>query len=535
MASTFFGLETAKRGMFTQQGALYVTGHNISNANTPGYTRQRVDFVTTTPFSSPGMNRPGYPGQLGTGVEAGAITRVRDSFLDVQLRTQNTNLGFYGGMTESLVKMEEIMNEPSSSGLHSVMNKFWNSLQTLANNTENSGARDVVTSTGQMVADTFNYYYNSLTRVQNDLGSQIDVTAKAINDTLNSINQLNKQISEVEPHGMLPNDLYDQRDMLVDKLSGLINIKVTKVKPDHYGNAKEIADGLYNIELVQKDGKPYDPPINLLEVNRDGTSDFKQLHVYKDGNKVEGVYIDSITNFPPNAELPTDLPADSLTGDQMNFSGELSALIQSFGYETEDGTVKGHYPEMIDNINKMAQAFAAEFNLVHKQGYELNGGKSNLDFFLGDPDTGEITAANIKVNSVIKNDPSKIAAGLGDGNAGNNKNAQALADLKTKAFSEYLSKDQIDPGLTGNIDSFYQGIIGKLGVVSQSAAQDYSNSSIIAASVEERRQSVSAVSLDEEMINMIKFQHAYNACARNITVVDEMLDKIINGMGIVGR
>ncbi len=519
MGSTFFGLETAKRGMYAQQSALYATGHNISNANTPGYTRQRVDFVQTSPYPNPGLNKPGIPGQMGTGVAAGSITRVRDRFIDVQLRTQNTNLGYYGGLRESLVKLEEIMNEPSTSGLHSVMEKFWNSLQTLANNTENSGARDVVASAGQMVADTFNYYYNSLTGVQKDLGTQIGVTIKEVNDTLNSINQLNKQIAAVEPFGMLPNDLYDARDTLVDKLSGLINIKVERVVPDNYGNVDRAkAEGLYQIKLLVADGTA---KANLLEVD-------KTTGVLSTPNTF------TIEPEPLTGPLTKiKVGGQTFTGEGMNFSGGLSALIQSYGY-TDGAVTKGKYPEMIDKINKMAESFAKEFNALHANGYELGGIKpSGTDFF----EIGNPPAQSIKVRDEIKKDPAKIAAGGDSGASGDNTNAQNLADIKTKAFASYsiYSGGKVSDGLNGNLDSYYSGMIGSLGVESQSAYQDFSNATAIAASIEERRQSVSSVSLDEEMINMIKFQHAYNASARNITVVDEMLDKIINGMGVVGR
>ena len=127
------------------------------------------------------MNRSGITGQIGTGVQAGSVQRIRDSFADLQYRTQNNKLGYYSSVGESLIKMEEVMNEPSDSGLQATMNQFWNALQTLTANPENSGARSVVASTGQMVADTFNYYYNSLTAIQQDIGDQIDVTVKEIN------------------------------------------------------------------------------------------------------------------------------------------------------------------------------------------------------------------------------------------------------------------------------------------------------------------------------------------------------------------
>ena len=539
MRSTFFGLETAKRGMVTQQAALYTTGHNISNANTPGYSRQRVDFTTTTPYPSLGLNRPGIAGQMGTGVEAGAITRVRNQFADVQFRTQNNKVGYFGATREAMVKMEEIMNEPSESGLHSTMENFWNSLQTLASNPENTGARDVVGASGQMVADTFNYYYNSLSRVQQDIGSQIEVTVKEMNDTIKSINNLNKQISEVEPHGFLPNDLYDSRDQLVDQLSALVNIKVTAVKPTAYGNAKDIADGLYNIELVKEDGNPYDPPINLIKVTKaDGIKGISEIDVQPDlianpNSPVTGILING-----------TVLPNNNI-----DFGGELAGLIHSYGYQLGTDTegnpiIKGTYPDMIQKINNMATAFAEEFNRIHAGGfaYDEPAQTYSLDknfFEITDPNNA---AKSIKVVQSILDNPASIRAGKESGDAGDNKNAQLLADLKTKSFTQYGDENDTsykDPyekfKMTGNLDTFYSGIIGALGVDSKSAYQNLTNANIISASIEDRRQSVSSVSLDEEMVNMIKFQHAYNASARNITVVDEMLDKIINGMGTVGR
>lgn len=513
MRSTFMGLEAARRGMFTQQSALYTTGHNISNANTPGFSRQRVNYVSTEPYPSIGMNSPYLPGQMGTGVEAGSVQRIREGFLDLQYRVENNKIGYYGSMSESLTKMEEIMNEPSKEGLQNTLSQFWKSLQGLANHTENSGARDVVASTGQMVADTLNYYYNSLTRVQVDIGQQIDVKTKEVNAVVSQIAELNKQIAAVEPHGYLPNDLYDQRDLLVDQLSKMVSIKVTNVKPTNYGNSKTIAEGLVNIEIVKEDGTSYGPPINLVEVDKtNGT-------ISKNDITVE---YDTTTKLVKDIKVGTN-PVN------MSFSGELTGLIKSYGYDDGSGP-EGFYPDMLDKLNKMTKAFAEEFNAIHKAGYALNAtAPSGEDFFTFDATN---PAQSIKVNSVIASDPTKIAAGIGNGDSANNQNAQKLADLKTKSFSDYSNPPA---GLTGNLDTFYAGIIGKLGVDSQSAKKNLKSSEVLADSVEFNRQSVSAVSLDEEMTNMIKFQHAYNASARNITVVDEMLDKIINGMGTVGR
>ncbi len=203
------GLETSKRGLTTAQTALYTTGHNVANANTPGYTRQRLNLNPTTAFPSPGLNSPKVPGQLGTGVEAGSVQRIRDSFLDTQYRSQNSELGYYSSQSESLMKMEEIMNDPTDSGLLTTMNSFWTSLEDLTTNSNSTSARSVVAAAGQMVADTLNYYHTSLTNVQKDLQYQIGVKEQEINTIISNIHDLNKSISEIEPNGFIPNDLYD--------------------------------------------------------------------------------------------------------------------------------------------------------------------------------------------------------------------------------------------------------------------------------------------------------------------------------------
>lgn len=190
MTSTFFGLETAKRGMNTQQNALFVTGQNISNANTLGYTRQRINFEATSPYPHGGMSRPQIPGQMGTGVKAGSIQRVRDSFLDQQYRGENSKLGYWSTRSDALSKMEDILNEPSDSGLSAAMNQFWQSLQDLSTGPENDGARAVVLQRGQAVAETFNYLSNSIKDNQQYIGNELDVSITDINSILKQIGKL---------------------------------------------------------------------------------------------------------------------------------------------------------------------------------------------------------------------------------------------------------------------------------------------------------------------------------------------------------
>ncbi|SFA44396.1 flagellar hook-associated protein 1 FlgK [Parageobacillus thermantarcticus] len=541
MRSTFHGLEVAKRGMFTQQTALYVTAHNIANANTPGYSRQRVNFEQTEPYPPASMNRPQIPGQMGTGVEAGSIERVRDSFLDLQYRGENNKLGYWEARADALKKMEEIMNEPSDSGLAKAMDQFWQALEDLSVHPENEGARSVVRQRGLAVVETFHYLYDSLSQIKNDLGHEIGVTITEINSLAQQISKINQQISEVEPLGYLPNDLYDERDRLVDQLSQLINVRVEKVPSG--GNSLKIAEGKYNIYLVDSNGNPIkDGNGNIIYLVQ-GIS-YQSLS-FPNGQDIDG---DGINETPGPAVDSVNLGGNSipitLTNQVVFPTGKLRGLMESFGYKDGSGNEKGIYPEMINNLDKLAYTFGKVFNAIHKQGYGLNG-TNNVEFFDEATLTVPGAAKNIKLSAAI-NDLSKIAAST-DGKPGNGNNALNLASVGQILLSSG-TVDLIDISInlnnlgptpprlaSGTIKSNYEGWIGRLGVDAQQADRLKDNSEVLRQSVDERRQSVSSVSLDEEMTNMIKFQHAYNAAARQITVIDEMLDKIINGMGIVGR
>ncbi|WP_193752017.1 flagellar hook-associated protein FlgK [Oceanobacillus picturae] len=508
--STFHGLEMAKQALFTQQSALYTTGHNISNANTEGYSRQRVNFETMNPFPAGSRNRPEIPGQLGTGVQAGSVERVRDSFLDYQYRSENSKTGYWESLSNSYVRMEGIMNEPSDSGLSKTMDSFWQSLQDLATTPENSGARSVVAERGRAVAETFNYLSESLSSIRTDLKTQIDVSVSDANSLLRQIDGVNAQISALEPHGYLPNDLYDERDRLVDKLSGMMNIKVTYSESSK--SSPQIADGLASIEVVDNKGIALKPPVQLV----DGTNAGNEGAV----NKIEVEYAND------NTTAVTGLTAGG--NSIMSSNGSIKGLIDAYGYETEDG-VSGTYTEMLTDLDKMAKTFADAFNEVHRSGKDLNG-EDGVPFF--EFKDGVRSAEGLTVNQDILDEPDLIAAAPGGetGNAGNGGNASKLAEVFNDTS---LNGDPL--GKNTSVNTFYQSLIGEMGVQSQEASRMTANANVLRSQVEDQRMSVSSVSLDEEMSNMIKFQHAYSAAARSMTTIDEMLDRVINNMGLVGR
>lgn len=187
MRSTFMGLEASKRGLFTQQSALYTTGHNISNANTPGYSRQRVNMQPTAGYPGIGLNTPQMPGFIGTGVEAGSVQRVRDAFIDKQFRQESNKLGYWESRSKAIEQMEDVLNEPSEFGLQRSMSLFWQSLQDLSRDPENGGARAVAVDRGVAVAESLNYMDSSLKEIQRNLHNEINVSTKEINSILDQI------------------------------------------------------------------------------------------------------------------------------------------------------------------------------------------------------------------------------------------------------------------------------------------------------------------------------------------------------------
>ncbi|KKE79675.1 flagellar hook-associated protein FlgK [Bacilli bacterium] len=487
--STFRGLEMAKQAIFTQQSALHTTGHNIANANTEGYTRQRVNFETNKPSPNASRNRQELPGQIGTGVKAGSIQRVRNQFLDVQFRGENSKFGYYETRNEALARMENMLNEPSDTGLSASMNQFWQSLQDLAVNPENAGARSVVLQRGKSLAGTFNYLSDSLNKIRGDLKNQLEVTLKDANTMLEEVNKINQEVRNLETHGYAANDLYDKRDVLLDKLSKIIPIEVTYDKQNN-------GDGVATVSIVDDTGNEI---ATLIDGKTDTVNTFSETGIYSEVNKLDVVSQIKVGDM-------------TLSMDQLLSSkGSLSGLIESQGYTLDGQTVEGDYPVFLSKLDAMAFEFVEAFNNLHGD-----------DFFSFD---GNITDQNGAAGAikVVLEDPTKINAGS---ESGNGQNALDLADLLHEPLTDLDDSSMMD---------FYESVIGDLGVIAEHAKRMTENTTILKSQVENQRMSVSAVSLDEELTNMLQFQHAYNAAARSMTATDELLDQVINRMGLVGR
>lgn len=545
MRSTFMGLEASKRGLFTQQSALYTTGHNISNANTQGYTRQRVNMEATEGFPGTGLNSPKTAGHIGTGVQAHSVQRMRDEFTDRQYRQETNKLGYWESKTKSISQMEDILSEPSEFGLNQAFNDLWKSIQDISTNPEDAAARKVMLAKAQALADSFNYNTTQLKTIQSNIGNEINAATTQINSILKQIADINKQVQAVEPNGYMPNDLYDARDRLVDELNDYMPVTVERVKSG--GNSLDIAEGSYTIKFKGvADSRELVNGQNFVQLKSVGP---EPDHEEITGDNIHVPFASMMITALNNSAQHENNEKSNTTIflypglDYTEFEaskGRLVALADAYGYTTDptgtDPVVHGIYPEMMQNLDKLVESFVTAFNKVHSEGHSLDGTDiTNIPFFIGD------SASTISVNEDYLKNPSLIAASSGEGEEGNGKWAIELSNLQFVALSgqnqTFLGKpidlDGADLG-GATFQSFYKSLIGQLGVDGQEAIRLEYNSTTLRLQVDNNRSSMNSVSLDEEMTNMITFQQAYNANARMITVIDETLDKIINGMGRVG-
>jgi flagellar hook-associated protein 1 len=477
MYSTFHGLEVGKRSILAQKGALSTTGHNIANANTVGYTRQEAVLQATTPLAYPSKNNGTAAMTMGTGVEVTELKRIRDQFLDQQYRNEQQKTGYWETTAAALSSVESVMNEPTDSGLNATLDRFWQSFQELAKQPESLAMRTVVVANGKAVADTFNNISSGIDQVEKDLRIQLTGKSDEINASAKEVSDLNKQIALMTASGYQPNDLLDKRDVVLDKLSKLVNIQVT---PDENGTVNVSVSGV--VLVNGKDAETFAVNPQTGEASISGNA------VELEGGGINGL-VDSLIG--PNS--------NSIASLRANFDVLASAIAQQM-----NAIQAGDAARNLDDIQAGTQVEKVLF-FVDKD----------------DPTQPPTDAASMIINPRLVDFPAKLAAAtslsVGDGS-----NAGKMGNLQFKKIN-----------IGGNettIGDFYQMVVGGLGVGIQEANRWKESTSMVAQQVDNRRLSVSGVSIDEEMTNMVRFQQAYNAAAKYVTTVDEMLDTLINRM-----
>jgi len=434
---SFTGLQTALRGLTAAQAAIDTTSHNIANANTPGYSRQEAVLTTSPTMTLPSLSVGGGDGiQLGTGVDVSQISRIRDQFLDIQYRAQNSNTSNAQTQTAILNQVQTALDEPSSNGLSTQLQKFWSSWNDLSNSTSGTSApaaRQSVIDAGTTVAQSLNALDQQLATVQSQAAQQYQTLTASPNGVVandaNQIAHLNAQISQMQAAGMSPNDLLDQRDQLLDSLSGMANISVTD-----QGNG-------------------------MVQVNF--------------GDAATPLVSGTTVNWPQTLTSAAGGQLGSLLGLSDTTSGQIQA------YRNQLDAISN---QLISSVNSL---------------------QPSSPFFSGN------SAATIAVTAT----PNSI---------------------QTSSTSDPTGNDlaiQISQLAGGTADQSYASFVAKVGNDTAAAQSTHSTGNSLLQAIDGQRQSVSGVSLDEEMTNLITFQRAYQASARVMNAIDTTLDTLINQVG----
>ncbi|NLK03403.1 MAG: flagellar hook-associated protein FlgK [Clostridiales bacterium] len=618
MASTFFGLNIGKTGLYAYKAALDTTAHNISNSETQGYSRQVMGQK-----ADKALRMHSSYGMAGTGVSVTGVIQLRDEYYDLKFRKNNTILGEYDTKAHYMTEVENYFNEISLEGFTSTFNSLHSSLHELSNNPSSLNIRSQLINYGKSLTEYFNSLSTSLKKTQEECNFEIKNMVDKINSIAQQISSLTKQINTLEVSGATANDLRDQRALLVDDLSQIANISVTEkvvgtgigvtsyvikmdgqtlvdtgnynqleLIPRQYKQNQNDIDGLYDVAWTS--GQIF----NLGSQNLGGT--LKALYEIRDGNNqfnlqgqvsaVAGESLVTLTSTSINEIERLNIPTEGLInignydyeylGFEVTKDQETGEFIYTFELKDplftdaidvtasvgESINYKG-IPYYMDKLNEFARTYAKAFNEIHRSGRDLDN-NPGIDFFtatnrvngreyvfgpLVDSDdyyyydfdtfnsqTGSfaeevpdnsplygtyyfMTAENFTISDKFMRDPRSFAAASDVINGvENNDVLQALIALKT----DNTMFGQGDPG------GFMQTLVADIGIDTKKAINFSLSQDNIIKAISNQRLSVSGVDIDEEAMNLVRFQNAYNLSAKVISVMDEIYDRLINYMGV---
>ncbi|WP_373816865.1 flagellar hook-associated protein FlgK [Jeotgalibaca porci] len=475
MSGLFGTLNIGVKGMTAAQTALQTTSHNVSNMNTPGYSRQRVNLQADNPYNYTGV------GQLGTGVKMSGVVRVVDDYVTKQIQDETSSYSRHATKSDALSQLEMIFDEPSETGLSAGFSRVYAAWNYLGSSPELATAKTMVSQESQTLTDTIKQMANQIEGLEGDTLYSIEKDVLDFNEKVGQLSTLNKQIFNVVIKGQTPNDLLDQRDRLTTELASIAGVSIDY---DKFQGVKLTLDGnaVLDGDTIQK-----------LAVQSGGAKG--ELELQGADGSVKAIAIEN----------------GSIKGSQ-----EALAVINDKKVE----------------LNQLAYSFATAVNTVHGKEF----------FTVSQTDT----AKNITVNEAIKADTSLINAGkdwdnpeAGDGDGSRATAISALASTKLNYFQADFA-GEYDPGTMKfkpqtsgtTTNGAYNDMVTSMGIIKQQADNIAASQSEVLGFLEDRRSSISGVNMNEEVVDMMKFQSAFQANARIISIIDEMLDTLINRTGV---
>ena len=603
--------------------AITTAGHNISNANTEGYSRQRVQLKEFDPLYKPDLERAERAGMIGQGMDSQSINRVRDELLDQRITEQQHSESYWETRSKYYTMIEQIYNEPNDVSIRSNMDKFWEGWQELSVHPESQAARQAVVTRGESLADSIKTKWEALMGVGNLINGDIEATVKQVNDYTRQIAALNAEIVRSRGMGDNPNDLLDRRDLLVDKLSKIINITSDRRDSDEFmvhldghvlvqgGVARSfdletVVDNNGYDKLVWKDtgneavikGGTLGALIELRDVDirsevqslNTMTMNFSDLvnDIHRNGygaNNVTGLDFFTQHSFVENVNGNYDRDGDGtldhsyifrFTGttklnpqEQIGLEGVMTLSgsggnVQVAYHPTDtvetvinrindsNGEVKAYLDRNNNLVLKGTTASAVEnpdfvIRHVEDSGFFLTGytGILQASGAAGAYDYAQADAVQalagaqfavspvlnpagyIEVNQALKNDVMSVAAAYKD-NSGNVNAGDGRAAVEIAA----IRNTKVMIGHERTFDDYFADSVTNVGLKGEQAENMHLSHSAVMEDLRSLRDSISGVNIDEELADIIKFQHGYNAAAKFVTVWDSLLDTIINRLGV---
>ncbi len=544
---TFSGFQVAKRGLNTSQKLLDVTGQNITNINTDGYTRQRVDLYSIA--NSSGTDKFSmYGGQIGRGVSDLGPSQIRDPFLDIRYRNEVSKVGREEVMSKAVADLEEIFGEISKDGMDSQFSNMISQLQALSATPSDPVIEGVVKTAASMITQLFNHYSKQLDTVREQQTTYLEDSVNVTNRLMSEISELNNQIKSQNIHGDKALELNDRRNSLIDELSSYMNIEVLR-RVEPIGNQREIEI----VSIASKDIMVTDSSTipaktrGLLLV--DG-KDFSKIEL--DKSNIKDISINLIQSADNATTVPTDITS-SLERGQLSgylaFLNNKAEFTDNTSFITKDRGVQ-FYEGMLD---KLANTFAEMFNNANrKANFDTAGnitGYTNKDLFAADGG-GVITASNIKISDSWRDNTKSYITNTNKApvldDSGNPVDISAANDNILSLISKFNEKVKFTYEFGGtpptNENFLFEGTLQEMfSYTSSTVDLQISNTQSLyegygqtLLAIDTSRQSISGVSLDEEGISLLTYNKSYAAAARLMTTLDEALDVLINRTGRVG-
>lgn len=623
MANSFAGIEIGKRSLMAHSTQIQTAGHNISNADTEGYSRQRVIVKSFEPIYRPDLERAMVPGQIGQGCDVESINRIKDELLESRIVEQKNVESYWETRDKYYSMIESVYNEPNDVSVRTNMDKFWQGWQELSTYPESDAARLAVVVRGQTLTNSIQQQYKSLRGIGDQINGDIEAVVKQVNDLSRQIASVNGEIVRSKGLGDNPNDLMDRRDLLVEKLSSLINVTVTQKDPDEFmvhtdgqiivqgslarqietvgqldnnGYGKlmwsdtkldaEFHGGTLGalVELRDKNIRTEIQSLNTMALNfADLVNDVHRNAIGKNNTTGLDFFVqhDFVENVNGNYDRNGDGVEDTsyifrMTGtnalkmqEQIGLSGTMtingaSGNIDVAYFSTDtvedvinrindsNGEVKAYLDRNSCLVLKATSSKGMEnpdFVIRHVEdsgmfltGYSgiLQGSGADNAYDFNRANAVDVLAgaqfavspvlnpsAYIEVNGLIQNDVSSVAAAF--------KNSQGFAepsDGRAAVEMAAIRNTKIMIGSQRTFDDYFADTITNVGLKGEQAQNQLATQNKIMGDLRDLRDSISGVNIDEELADIIKFQHGYNVAAKFISVQDELLDTLINRLGV---